>query len=358
MQKHRFVKRALCVLLSCLLFLLCPSAADRASLFIGDGAWEDDSLLPFIEADGKQLVPASAFGKFSGITVTLSEPLGSLLFEGEDGYLSYNLNFGTCLSEDGSISETEIYRYGGELYLAPEPICEKFGLGFETEYAADGYLAARLTDGSETLTFKELLSMYAESGEEPLPYLYNPTGKTVGGTFMYPILLIPAVANIGNLLPLLEEHPTTFAIAPQDIKKYASVIAGIYAGGHTVAYYMDASDFTDPQVFLAEMESANEFLFALLGKTARIYISTEAYKNIPKFDGYFAKSCRMNLVAEDLRSERMVNMTLYQSPMFGIYNFSLTSDRETRLFYDEFFKKFDQTEGLRSMTVTESSSIQ
>ena len=358
MRNHMFFKKALCVLLSCLLFLLGASAADRASLFLGDSAWEEDSLLPFIEAEGKQLVPVSAFGAFSGITVTLSETLGSLLLEGTDGYLSYNLNFGTCLDEGGSVTDAEIYRYGGELYLAPEPTCEKFGLRFETEYASDGYLAARLTDGSETLSFKELLSMYRESGEEPLPYLYNPTGRTVGGTIMHPILLIPAVANVGNLLPLLDGHPTTFAIAPQDIKKYVSVIPGIYAAGHTVAYYMDAADFDVPQVFLAEMESANEYLFALLGKTVRIYISTEAYKSIPPLDGYFAKSCRMNLVADDLRNDRMVNMTLYQSPLFGIYNFSLTSDRETRLFYDEFFRKFDEADGLCSMTVTESSSVQ
>ena len=358
MKKYFPWQRALSLLLSCLLFVLCPSAADRASLFIGDSAWEDDSLLPFIEADGKQLVPVSAFSSFAGITVTLSETFGSLLIEGEDGYLSYNLNYGTCLDESGSVSDAEIYRYGGELYLAPEAICQKFDLHFETAYASDGYLAARLTDGSETLTFKELLSMYAESGEEPLPYLYNPTGRTVGGTFMHPILLIPAAANIGNLLPLLDGHPTTFALAPQDIQKYASVIPGIYAAGHTVAYYMDVSDFDTPEDFLANMESANEFLFALLGKTTRVYISTEAYKSMPRFDGYFAKSCRMNLVADDLRSDRMINMTLYQSPLFGIYNFSLTSDRETRLFYDEFFKKFDEAEGLRSMTVTESSPTQ
>lgn len=358
MKKHFPWQRALCILLSCLLFLLCPSAADRASLFIGDSAWEDDSLLPFIEADGKQLVPVSAFGSFSGITLTLSETFGSLLVEGESGYLSYNLNYGTCLDENGNVSAAEIYRYGGELYLAPEVICEKFGLRFETEYASDGYLAARLTDGSEALTFKELLSMYAESGEEPMPYLYNPTGRTMGGTFLHPILLIPSVANIGNLLLLLEERPTTFALAPQDIQKYSSVIPGIYAAGHTIAYYMDASDFDDPEAFLAKMESANEFLFALLGKTSRVYISTEAYKSIPQFDGYFAKSCRINLVADDLHNERMLNLTLRQSPLFGIYNFSLTSDRETRLFYDEFFQAFDATEGLRSMTITESSPTQ
>lgn len=358
MQKRTWAKRILCALLSCLLLLLSASAAERASLFLGDVAWEDDSLLPFIEADGKQLIPVSAFDAFAGITVTFSETLGSLLIEGTGTYLSYNLNFGTCLSEDGSIRETTVYRYGGELYLVPEPICEKFGLTFETEYAADGYLAARLTDGSETLTFGELLSIYTESSEKALPYLYNPTGRTVGGLFMYPILLIPAVANIGSLLALLENHPVTFALAPSDLQKYAAVIPGIYAAGHTIAYYMDASDFEDPAAFLAAMESANEFLFSLLGKTCRVYISTESYKNIPDLDGYYKKSCRMNLVGTDLRSDRIISITILQSPDFGFYNFSLASDRETRLFYDDFLKKFDAAEGRRSMTVTESSPTQ
>ena len=351
-------KRLFSAALSCLMLLLHASAADRASLFIRDSAWEDDSLLPFIESDGKKLLPVSAFGEFEGITLTVSETLGSLLFEGNGGYLSYNLNLGTCLSEDGTVTKAGIYRYGGELYLAPEPLCEKFGLRFETMYASDGYLAARLTDGSETLTFAELLSMYTDSKEQALPYLYNPTGRTVGGTFMYPILPIPAVANIGHLLSLLEKHPVTFAISPEDVSQYAGVIPAIYAAGHTVAYYMDGSDFGDPEKYLAAMEKANQYLFALLGKTVRVYISTEKLKAIPSFDGYYKKSCRINLVADDLRNERIVKIALKDSPEFGVYNFSLASDRETRLFYNDFLKKFDATEGLRSMPVTESSPEQ
>lgn len=358
MQKTTVAKRLFCLLLSCLMLCLGTHAAERASLFIGDRAWEEDALLPFLEADGKKLVPVSAFDGFGGITVTRSDLLGSLLIEGEGGYLSYNLNFGTCLADDGDETKADIYRYGGELYLDPEPICAKFGLAFTTTYASDGYLAARITDGSETLPFGELLTMYAESEEEPLPYLYNPTGRTVGGTFMYPILLVPAVANIGNLLTLLEKHPMTFAIPPQDIKRYSSMIAAIYAAGHTVAYYMAPAATEDPEGFTDSMQEANEYLFALLGKTVRVYISTDAYKSIPDIAGYYKKACRMHLVAEDLRNDRVVHMTLYDAPIFQVYNFSLASDRETRLFYTDFFKKFDAAEGLVSMPVTEASPIQ
>lgn len=357
MKKTVLARNILGVLLSCLLFLLCPSAAERSSLFIRDSAWENDSLLPFLEADDKQLVPISAFDTFESITVTLSETLGSLLVADENGYLSYNLNFGTCLDESGSITQTTVYRYGGELYVSPEPICEKFGLSFQTTYASDGFLAARLTDGSETLTFNELLSLYTDSEKAALPYLYNPTGRTVGGTFMYPVLLIPAVANIGNLLPLLDTHSVTFALSPSDISKYASVLPGIYAGGHTVAYYMDVSDFDAPAEFLAKMEEANDILFALTGKTSRIYISTEPYASIPRFDNYYSKSCRMNLIGEDLRTERIVYITL-EAPSFSVFNFSLASDRESRLLYERFFQRFDARTDYRSMPMTESSPIQ
>ena len=106
------------------------------------------------------------------------------------------------------------------------------------------------------------------------------------------------------------------------------------------------------------MEHANAQLFPLLGKTVRVYISTEAYGDIPSIAGYYKKSCRMHLVADDLRNERVLRLTLNDSPMLGIYNFSLASDRETRLFYNEFFKKFDATEGLRSMPVTEAGPRQ
>ncbi len=357
-MKTSKIAKVLCVLLSCLLFALSASAADRASLFIRDSAWEKDSLLPFIEAEGKHLIPVSAFREIPALRVSLSETLGSLLIEGEDGYLSYNLNFGTCLTEDGTVTAAEIYRYGGELYLAPEAICAKFGLTFETTYASDGYLAARLTDSSESLTFSELLSLYTDDGKSALPYLYNPTGRTVGGLFLYPILLVPAAANIGTLLNLLDAHPMTFAIPPKDIRKYESVIPAIFAAGHTVAYYMDAADLEDPDAFLQRMEHANAQLFPLLGKTVRVYISTEAYGDIPSIAGYYKKSCRMHLVADDLRNERVLRLTLNDSPMLGIYNFSLASDRETRLFYNEFFKKFDTTEGLRSMPVTEAGPRQ
>ena len=358
MQTVSCIKRILCGALLCLLLLLHASATDRASLFIRDGAWENDSLLPFIEADGKKLLPVSAFGAFEQLTLTESATLGSLLIESEDGFLSYNLNFGTCLSEDGTVKGTAIYRYGGELYLAPEPICEKFGLSFETMYASDGYLAARLTDGSETLAFGELLSLYVDSQKQALPYLYNPTGRTVGGVFMYPVLPLPAVANIGDLLALLERHPMTFAISPKDITQYAGVVPAIYAAGHTLVYYMNSADLSAPAEYLAAMESANRYLFALLGKTVRVYVSTENLLEMPVFDGYYKKSCPMILVADDLRNDRIVRITLYESPTYGIYNFALASDRETRFFYNDFLKKFDAISELRSMPMTEASPEQ
>ena len=346
----------LCILLSCL--CICgASAADRASLFIGDSVWQDDALLPFLETDGKQLVPVSAFETL-GVKITLSETLGWLLLQKDGAYLSYNLHFGTVLEETGMVSEAGIYRYGGEIYLAPEPICEKFGLTFTTVYASDGYLAARLTNGSETLEFSELLGLYTESGETSLPYLYNPTGKTVAGSFMYPMILRPAAANVPGLVRLLGNHAATFALSPDSLANYTDVLPAIYAAGHTVAYYMDGGDFSHPDTFLEKMEAANELLFALLGKTVRIYVSPEIQTTVPNIEGYHKKTCRMHLVVDDLASDRVVNITLTESPKFNIFNFSLASDRDTRSHYNSFFKKFDTLKHLRSMHVTESSDIQ
>lgn len=345
-----------CVLLPYLL-LLSASAADRASLFIGDGVWQDDALLPFLEADGKQLVPVSAF-EMLGVKITLSETLGSLLLEKGDAYLSFNLNFGSVLDEGGNVTKTAIYRYGGEIYLAPEPICEKFGLTFTTVYASDGYLAARLTDGSETLEFSELLGFYTDSGETPLPYLYNPTGKTVAGTFMYPMILRPAAANVNGIIRLLGKHAATFAFSPDDLATYVDVLPAVYAAGHTVAYYMDGGDLAHPETFKDKMGQANDWLFALLGKTVRVYISPELHTAIPAIDGYHKKSCRMHLVVDDLASERMVNITLSESPGYNVYNFSLASDRETRMHYTDFFKKFDTFKHLRAMPMTEAGAVQ
>jgi len=354
-MKKRFAA-LLCILLSCLL-LLPASANDRPSLFLGDTVWQEDALLPFLEADGKHLIPVSTFAQF-GITLTLSETLGSLLMEKETSYLSYNLNFGTVLDEKGNVTKTNIYRYGGELYLDPQLICEKFGLQFSTEFASDGYLAARLTDGSETLEFSELLSLYADSGETPLPYLYNPTGKTVGGTFMYPMLLRPAAANVRGIVNLLGGHTATFVLSPDNIETYADVLPDIFAGGHTVAYYMDPAGHADTDAFRTRMETANAWLFAFLGKTARVYISPEQHNAIPKIEGYFGKSCRMHLVVDDLASERVVNMTLSESPGYNVFNFSLASDRQTSSYYTGFFKRFDTFKHLRAMPMTEAGALQ
>lgn len=350
--------KLLCMLLSCL-FCLSASAAgqERPSLFLGDEVWAEDSLLPFLEADGKQLLPVSAFAKM-GVSLTLSEALGSLLLQKGDAYLSYNLSFGSVLDDTGAIADVTVYRYGGELYLDPHAVCDKFGLSFTTMYGGDGYLAARLTDGSEALTFSELLSLYTDVGETPLPYLYNPTGKTVGGTFMYPMILRPAAANVNGILRLLGKHNATFAFSPDTLQNYIDVLPAIYAAGHTVAYYMGGGDYADPDAFRVKMDEANELLFALIGKTARVYISSEIHTSIPDIDGYHKKSCRMHLVVGDLSSERVVNITLSESPGYGVFNFSLASDRETRMYYTDFFRRFDTFTHLRSMSVTESSAVQ
>ncbi len=345
------------MLLLCTLTCLASNSEERASLFIGDDEWSDDSLMPFIETEGKKLIPAVAFEKLDGISVKASDVLGSLLISNGEKYISYNLNFGTCINEDGIISKADIYSYGGALYLEPTPICQKFSLTFETEYAPDGYLAARITDGSELMSFKELLAMYASSSESDLPFLYNPTGKTVAGLFMYPYILLPSIDNVKAVLPLLQNHSVTFAILPQNIASYASVIPEIYASGHTIAYYMDEIAASDIESFRTVLEEANAFLFAFTGKSSHIYISTDLYGNIPKINGYFAKSCRTNLVAADLVDERIVNIALMNSPAAGSYNFSLASDSQTRANYRTFFRKFSSLQELKAMSATEAGPI-
>jgi len=344
-------------MLAALLLTLCTFASERATLFAGDNVWKEDSRLPFIEADGKGLLPVSIFEQFN-ITVTLSEKLGSLLLSRGNRFLSYDLGLGRVLDDGGSLEEADIYRYGGEIYLEPSRVCEKFNLIFETTYASDGYLAARLRDGSETLEFSELLKIYTDTAEKPLPYLYNPTGKTVPGSFMHPIIIMPAAGGVENIVRLLGKHLATFAISPSKLSSYASVLPAIYAAGHSVAFYMDDAAARNKDAFVSEMESANEWLFSFVGKTSKIYVSSLSPKETPNLDGYYKKCCNMHLVSEDLASERVVNITLSESQGYGIFNFSLAGDRQSRVYYTEFFKRFDTFTHLRSMPLSESGPIQ
>ncbi len=339
-----------------LLCLMLPAlAAERATLYINDTAWEEDSILPFIETEGKMLVPALAFARLGSLTVLQSDRLGSLLIDGGDKFLSYNLSFGTYLDEGGNIAKCEIFRYGGQIYLEPSTVCEKFNLKFETQFAPDGYLAARLCDGSETIDFHALLSSYTEESKVKIPYLYNPTGKTVAGTFVHPILLVPSLNNVKAAISILGANGVSFAVAPSEITQYSEVIPAIYANGHNLVYYMESD--ADTALFKEQLESANKYLFSLVGKTSRIYVCAESYEKIPKIDGYFAKSCRLHLVVDDLKTDVMVLAALYYSPNSGSYNFSLASDRATRNHYRYFFQRLASFNSLRSMPLTESSSI-
>ncbi len=359
-------KRSLALLLAFFLALsLLPGlhAADsHISLFIGDGIWEGDARAPFIESGGLRLIPVSALGALPGMEITVSERLGSVLIERGETYLSINLESGTALESDGSISEHPIYRYGGELYILPDKVCGVFGLTFETAYAADGFLSARLGDGTELLSFEELLSVYSgiSEGAESV-FLSVPSGRTASGVFMHPVLLMPTAGSVGALCEALGAHRATFALAPDDVEKYASALPAIYAAGHTVAWYMDSAYVLGERplkTFIDEMTQANTYLFALLGKTARVYVSIELYAVVPEIDGYYKKSCRINLIAEDLENERVVNMTLYDSPMYGIYNFSLSGDYDSRRLYADFFRKFDAYTTLVSMPLSEAAAGQ
>ena len=353
MKKLKFAITALLLLLLC----IAASAAEHPTLYLNDAEWENDSILPFIEAGDKMLVPAAAVADFDGIELSQSDVLGSLLIESGDKYLSFNLNFGTCLDEKGTVFECDIYRYGGQIYLEPAALCEKFDLKFETAFAPDGYLTARLTNGGETLDFDTLLSSHADTDKINIPYLYNPTGKTAAGSFVHPILLIPSSANIDGAIKLLGNNGVSFAVSPTEIRQYAAVIPKIYAHGHTLVYYIDLSTDTDTALFKAQMDEANKYLFSLVGKVSRIYVSTENYEKIPEIGGYFAKSCRLHLVVDDLANDRMINTALYTNPTGGRYNFSLASDRATRGYYSYFFQRLAAFKTLRSMPLRESSSI-
>ena len=94
-----------------------------------------------------------------------------------------------------------------------------------------------------------------------------------------------------------------------------------------------------------------------MGRTSRIYECSEAYDKIPKINGYFAKSCRLHLVVDDLVTDVMVLAALYYSPNGGSYNFSLASDRATRNHYKYFFTRLASFNTLRSVPLKESSSI-
>ena len=352
--------RAVALLLAALLCILPMAAAGHATLYVGDSAYHGDSLSPFIESNGRQLVPLAAFGEFDALTLTVSESLGSFLLEGADSvWLSVSLGRGESLDETGEVHRIALYRYNGELYVEPTTICEKFGLSFETIYAADGYLRARLTDGSETLTFPELLAAYETTGSTGAPVsLAAITDRTVDGTFLQPNFLDPRTDAVAGLVRLSWRHGATFAIAPASLAAFADVLPLIYASGHTVAYYADADALASPITFAAEMQAANDLLFTLLGKTTRIYVSTAPASDMPAIDGYFGKSCRMNLVAEDLSSERMTNMVLAESPSYGVFNFSLSTDADSRALYRGFFRKFDTYPALRAMPLTEASAAQ
>lgn len=355
MKKRIFLTAFVFVFLFLFLLALCTSGAEHVSLYINDVPWEEDAILPFLESEGKMLVPALAFEKLNNIRVSSSETLGSLLLSDGKRYLSFNLNFGTCIDEENNIKECRVFRYGGEFYLEPQTVCEKFELSFETDYAKNGYLAARLSDMNGTAEFSEILATYGDSTEKRLPYLYNPAGKTVAGSFVHPILIAPAPEDIADAILKLGENKVTFAISPSLAEQYASVILPIYVNGHTLAYYMDSTD-TSASEFKAQMDSANKYLFSLVGLTSRIYVSSADYDSIAKIDGYFAKSCKHHLSVGDLRSDQAITTALYTLPNGGRFNFSLASERNARNNYSYFFSKLDLFTTLRSMPLRESSS--
>ncbi len=352
----------LCISLISSLLIIMPHAASRVSLFIGDNVWENDSLAPFIETDGKNLVPLLCFASFDDTKVTISTKLGSALIERGDEFLSINLNFGSSLDHDGIIRDIEIYSYSDELYVNPTDICDRLGYSFEMAYAPDGFLCARIMNGEQQQDIKDLMALYVPNKTQlGSVYLRNISYKTVSGLFMYPILIKPSSASVQKVIANLGGHSATFAIDPSYIEDYASVLPLIYATGSSVSYYLDdIKTYTKDGIanFTNDMRDANDFLFALVGKTSKSYISSLLYKDIPAIDGYFKKSVRIHLLADDLASDRIVDMSLTESPSSQIYNFSLASDYDSRLLYNNFFSKFDSYINLRTRPVTITSAVQ
>ncbi len=280
----RTIKFSSVILVLSLIIALIYSAGatplDEPKLYFNDSTWAREDRSPLKIIDGVEYVPLTIFAQLKNTKVRVNETLNTFVITHSALYISIDATTNIATDHSDKIYTITTHKLDyGERYVPAKTICRHVGLGFDTYVnPLTGEVAARITDGTEALSFEELLKKYnpeilktesqtEQSGQtnEPGPSQGTEDDQKLPGKRTVYITFPEPLNN--NTLTVLDnlnayDYNATFFIDSSDIINNPLTVSRIISEGHKIGIKPRSPNaYTSIDALINEIDSINDLLY-------------------------------------------------------------------------------------------------
>lgn len=288
-------------------------AESSPSLYCNDRPWQRGTSNPVEKVFALYYIPASAFAQLSDSCRLLQDSKRStfIIMNGEK-WISFDLESNFATLPDRTSMYMEVYSLHKDKYVPAKAVCEIIGIKYEELTSPiTGEVAIRISDGNETLTFRELLekrnpgffseitsggteSTAESSGSSSDTSKVNPPTssepKPVLGERVIYLTFEDSPGNYTDkILDVLAQYgyEATFFVIGDMAAENPELLSRIVAEGHSIALHTmkhDRSVLIDADAVLADIENENQLLSRIIKQRSHIWRAPEGSDLIENFD--------------------------------------------------------------------------
>ncbi len=264
LKKSKKIAVILFVILVCVIFTVMLSISiagaliAKPSLYVNDDVWYKDNSLRLEKIYEEFFVPVSIFDTFNNISVTVDRVNSTVLVNNSEtgSYISFNTKESMAITHENKEMYLKTYNfYHGECYVPVKFVCEIMGLSTELWISpSTSEYSMRICDGSQTLSFEEVLQVYNPSAlETTAPPIDSestvPPDTSSNDTEKRVIYLMFGGINQSTekIISILNEQEikSVFFAQKGETEKYFDAVSNLLASGHTLGIYSDISNMEE-----------------------------------------------------------------------------------------------------------------
>ncbi len=298
MKRFRTVAVFLAIVSVVLCFAFLSGAAGSKAILYKNDAKYTITDYPAETVDGKLHVPISFFIGLKNIQYEYATaPAGFYLRNKITGrYLSFSSD-SQSIVVDGALVNISFPILNSTVYMPLEYCSEILSLNIEKKIdGSDEHI--RLTDGTQRLTFDELIKLYAPVDTPDTPSVIEPEKPdepvdpiTPSDRHIYITFDSCPNESTSQILDTLENHgvKATFFFEKEGILKYPEAVIRTFVMGHGIGVYAETPE---------EADSVNDALYTVLNFRTRLLRikgeATEEIKSASQAMGYTVWDCDLD----------------------------------------------------------------
>ncbi len=300
------------------------------TMYVNDEPWYNEAQYKWIKIFLVDYMPISILEKIEGIEITFNKYLRNVMISyGEDKYMTFDIDTSTVYTANGEVFSVSTYLIYGERYIPAKLVCNYLGLRFEM---TENETAMRISDGTEKMSFNELLFIFNPALAETETTAQDTTAPTAGETTAVSETTAPLETEeeIGKrtiyftfsdcpnvytpeIMDILNDYgyKALFFTDEVNIIKNPSVITSMAVEGHIPGIIIDPADYDDETEVWEEI-TANRLLYYIIKNKTRIIGAEDTINDEKKLGfesaGYIISEYNSKMPEEDsVSAEKIIN---------------------------------------------------